>query len=459
MTTFSGKKVAVLGLSTEGIDTATFMVAEGARVHCHDRRTAKELGPNYILLQKFPVTFHLGKDYLQNLNLYDLLVRTPGMALNLPELKEVRSKLTSSTKLFFDLCPAKIIGVTGTKGKGTTTTLIGEILKTAGKAVFVGGNVGVPLLSRVWQIKTHDWVVLELSSFQLEDLHKSPHISVILNISSDHLANADPLATNYHVSRSAYVEAKKNIVKYQKSSDFAVINRDYHVSAQFAKETKSRVIYFSTRYLVPGVYIKNNSIYVSVNGNTQEVGSVQNLLLRGKHNWENVAAAIAAAILAGADLDAVKKAIYEFKGLEHRLELVGTYGGATYYNDSFSTTPETAIAAIRAFSEPVILIAGGSEKGSDFTDLGRVIVDSSVKAVILIGDMADRIEASITKAGGRQPKLIKGLTSMSDVITAARKEVADGDVVLLSPACASFGMFKNYKERGKLFKHYAAKAS
>ncbi len=250
MLSFKGKNIAILGISTEGQDSVKFFVKQDAKILCCDRRTKEELGEIYDQLRQLPVSFQLGEQYLRNLDDYDIIVRTPGMLSTLPELvalQELGKEITSLTKLFFDLCKAPIIGITGTKGKGTTSTLIYEMLKASGRHVYLGGNVGTPLLSQVEKIKTSDIVVLELSSFQLEDVTKSPHIAVVLRVTQEHLANYDKLATNFHVSKEAYIEAKKPIVKFQNPSDIAVFSADDPTSRSFAKETKATIYYFSQR--------------------------------------------------------------------------------------------------------------------------------------------------------------------------------------------------------------------
>ena len=454
MLPFKEKKIAILGISTEGQDSVRFFVKQNAKILCCDRRTKEELGEIYDQLRQFPVSFQLGEQYLRNLDDYDIVVRTPGMLPTLPELvalQKLGKEITSSTKLFFDLCKAPIIGVTGTKGKGTTSTLIYEMLKASGKHVYLGGNVGTSLLSQVEKIKTSDIVVLELSSFQLEDLKKSPHIAVVLRVTQEHLANYDRLATNFHISKEAYIEAKKPIVRFQTLSDFAILNADDLTSRSFAKETKATVYYFS-RSDRRDAFVKDHAVYFMYRGKQDLICTASEIRLRGEHNLENIAAASLASFHAGATLSTIQKIAKTFEGLPHRLELVKIVNGVSYINDSFSTVPETAIAAIDSFSEPIILILGGSEKGSDFIELGVSVVKSSVKAVIVIGAMAERIIAALI-AGGFKKKIITGCQSMHDVVLRAHEESHAGDVVLLSPACASFDMFANYKERGELFRY------
>ena len=442
---FSDKKVAVLGLGVEGEDVCRFLLKQKAKVTVFDQKNASELGEAYKKFKKAGVEFKLGKNYLkEGLTGFDFIFRSPGFRRFLSEIIEAEKKgaiISSASKLFFDLCPAQIIGVTGTKGKGTTSTLIAEILRADGKNVYLAGNIGQPMLALLPQLTKESWVVLELSSFQLQDMNQSPHLAVVLFITQEHL--------NYHQNKKEYIEAKANLVCHQKKSDLAVLNADNFTSSSFASLTPARVFYFSRQKKVDGSYVKENKIFLF----DQLVGETDKLRLRGRHNWENVCAAILTAFLAGAKLKAIKKATFSFAGLEHRLELVRKFKGVEYYNDSFSTTPETAIAAIRAFQEPIILIAGGSEKGSDYTELGKEIAKSSVKTLILIGQMAGRIKKAARQVGF-DGEIICRPGGMKEVVKIANKKSRPGDVVLLSPACASFDMFENYKDRGEQFKKY-----
>lgn len=455
MRTFNNTSVAVLGLSVEGLDSVEFFRGQGARICCCDRRTREELGDTYTRLASVADEFQLGDAYFHNLERFDLVVRTPGMSLRLPELAKLARRgreITSATKLFFELSKAPIIGVTGTKGKGTTSTLIARTLEAAGRTVWLGGNVGVPLLSKIPEIRASDIVVLELSSFQLEDLTASPHIAVVLRTTQEHLVNQDTMASNFHVDRKAYVEAKKSIVRYQRTDDVAVLNADDPTSSSFARETKGRVFYFSRTDDAQAAFVRDHAVYLHIDGKEEKIAAMSDVKLRGEHNLDNIAAATLALHASGVPTDVIRQGAAVFEGLEHRLETVATVRGATYVNDSFSTVPETAIAAIASFTEPIILIAGGSEKGSDFTELGHSIANGNVKALIAIGNMTDRI-VDAAKRANYKGRVVTGLRSMPEIIKTAENLARPGDVVLLSPACASFDMFKNYKERGSQFKH------
>lgn len=453
MNNYNGKKVAIIGISVEGVDSALFFHEQGAVVGCFDRKPLDALG-NVVSLLPQDISYHTGPDAMKDLSSYDIIVRSPGVHPKLPELVQERLNgkiVTSLTQLFLEHCPAPVIGVTGTKGKGTTSTLIYEMLTKGGKSVYLGGNVGVPLLSKVTRMKKTDWVVLELSSFQLEDVTISPHIAVVLKITQDHLANFDTQASNFHETREHYVLAKKPIVLYQTEQDIAILQKDDPTSSSFAQGTKAKILFFS-RSNTADAFVDGDSVFVQLNGKAEKVVSLPDIKLRGKHNLENIAAATLASIQAGVDLGSIQHAAREFKGLPYRLEEVGVKHGVTYINDSFSTVPDTTIAAIEAFSEPKVLIVGGSEKGADFHELGVSIANHSVKCVIVIGDMTKRITDAVT-AAGFTGQVIPGLGSMHDIVVKASEVSAYGDVVLLSPACASFDMFKNYKDRGEQFRY------
>jgi len=432
---FSKKKVAVLGFGMEGQDLCRFLLSQKAQITVFDEK--KNVIQNGIEF----------KNSLQSLasNGFAFIFRSPGFSPSRPEIVEAEKKgalISSSTKLFFDLCPGKIIGVTGTKGKGTTATLVYEILKEDKKQVFLAGNVGQPMLALLPQIKKGDWVVLELSSFQLQDLDKSPHLAVVLFVTSEHL--------DYHQDTKEYIQAKSNIVRHQSKNDLAVLNADDLTSSSFASLTPAQIYCFSRQKKVNGAFVKDQKIYLF----DQEVGPTDKLQLLGEHNWDNVCAAVLTAQLAGAGLESIKKAVFAFQGLEHRLEEVAVVKGVTFYNDSFSTTPETTIAALKSFKKPLVLIAGGSEKGSDYHDLGKEINKSSVKTLILIGQMADRIKQAVLRAGFQREIIFRPSEKMAEIVELALEKSSPGEVILLSPACASFDLFLNYKDRGLQFKKY-----
>jgi len=449
ITDWHKKKVALLGFGVEGVETLKFLSKKGASIWILDRRQKESLDNNIVTAaEKLGAQFICGKNYLEKLEEYDVIVRSPGVKRLLPELLEAEKQgsiVTSHIKLFFDLCQALIIGVTGTKGKGTTSTLIYEMFKAAGKDVYLGGNIGLPPLSFLDKLQPSSFVVLELSSFQLQDLTKSPHIAVMLMVTSEHL--------DHHATHEEYVDAKRNLLRFQTEEDFAVINRDYPVSNESDVYTEGKVFYASReRETNNGCFAFGGKIIVRRNDNDDEIVRTSEIALIGKHNLENVCAAVMTARLAGISTKYMREVLKTFSGLPHRLEFVAEIDGVKYYDDSFSTTPETTIAAIESFEQPKLLILGGSSKGSDFSKLGKVIRESdSIKAIIGIGDECDEIKSQIPNLKS-QVLLVEGAESMQQIVRAAAKIAKKGDIVLLSPACASFDMFKNYKDRGEKFK-------
>ncbi len=401
-------KVAILGYGIEGRDAEKYF---------------KKIGDDITILDK-----KFDENYLVDLAKFDIVVRSPGVYRYLFELSDAEKngvEITSSLKIFFDNCPAKIIGITGTKGKGTTSTLIYEILKNAGKDVYLVGNIGKPYLELLPKLTANSFVVMELSSFQLIDLNKSPHIAVVLNITLDHM--------DWHKSKEEYINSKKNIVKYQSQKDFAVINSEYDVSKNFSKLTKAKVVLFSK--------------------NTLEEKYKENLLLKGEHNLENIAAAVSVAKILKIREDNILNTIRFFKGLEHRLELVKKVNGITFYNDSFATGPQPTIAAIKSFTEPETLILGGSDKELNYDELGKKIAETkNVKTIILIGEIANVIKNSILKYDFNGEIIELEKSPMDEIVNKAYKKTPKGGVVILSPAAASFDMFENYKDRGNQFK-------
>lgn len=446
---WKNKKVAILGLGVEGIVSAEFLHAKGAKLWIVDKRKKEDLDQDFVTrAEKLSVEYVLGDEYLAELTQFDVIVRSPGVKRLLPELlaaEKAGVTITSQTKLFFDFCPCPIIGVTGTKGKGTTSSLIYEMLKADGRDVYIGGNIGVPSLSFIDKLTKESWVVLELSSFQLQDLHKSPHIGVLLMITSEHL--------DVHATLEEYISAKRNLIRFQTKDDFAVINRDYPASHESDIETEGQVFKVSReRETDNGCFAVNGKIVVRKNGNDDEVLATDDVKLPGKHNLENICAAVMAARLAGVSKEPIITVLKSFAGLEYRLELIREVNGAKYYNDSFSTTPETAIAAIEAFTQPEILILGGSSKNSDFTGLGITLRDApNIKAIIGIGEEWERMKTFFPMDSFQFP-IIEDKKDMRSIVSAAAMLAKPGDVVILSPACASFDMFKSYKDRGEQFK-------
>jgi UDP-N-acetylmuramoylalanine--D-glutamate ligase len=423
-----GKMVAVLGFGQEGRATVNYLLKHGVKPVLFDVRSWQEWpAEEREHIKQLGINFIFGPDYLKELKGFEVIFRSPGI-----KLFDVQSSITpgavitSQTKWFFERCLAQIIGVTGTKGKGTTCTLIYNILKQAGKSVYLVGNIGdTQPLEILDKLTNQDFIVYELSSFQLQDLTQSPHIGVVLMTTSEHL--------DYHKDVEEYRQAKEAVVKFQTKYDFAVYNKDYEASKQIGELGQGQKIAVGEQSDFP-----------------IDISKIQ---LKGSHNLENIKAAVAVAKVLGIDESVINQSVYNFKGLAHRLEFGAEKKGIKFYNDSFSTTPETAIAAIKAFTEPEIVILGGSSKNSDFTDLAATIIGAkNIKTLILIGREAGRIEQSLD--GKFTGQILRGAKNMAEIFAQIKSTATAGDIVLLSPACASFGMFKNYKDRGQQFKQF-----
>lgn len=455
LTELYNKQVAILGFGLEGRATLNYLLKHGIKPVLFDQRPWEEWSlKEQSEIKSLNINFIFGPDAFKELAGFDVVFRSPGIPLS-KVVTNNKQLITSQTKFFFDNCPGKIIGVTGTKGKGTTTSLIYKILQAQSKIgnrkskIYLTGNIGkTQALEIIDDLKPDDWVVYELSSFQLQDLTKSPHIGVVLMVTSEHL--------DYHKNLEEYIEAKSSIVKYQKQSDFAIVNADFPSSVFIGQQGNGSKIFFSRqKELESGIYIKDNEIFVkNVLGASYQLPT-NNYQLKGAHNLENIEASIGACLAAEIkNSEVIQSTISEFKGLEHRLEFVLEKNGVKFYNDSFSTTPETAVAAINSFKEPLILILGGSSKNSDFTELGKTVKNAkNIKSIILVGEEAGRIKSAITAEGNSFSGFLEGAKNMEQIFDQIKLSALAGDVVLLSPACASFGMFKNYKDRGEQFKN------
>jgi UDP-N-acetylmuramoylalanine--D-glutamate ligase len=450
---FKGKKVTVMGLGLfgGGVGAVRFLASQGADVTVTDLKSAEELSASLKRLDELPVKLRLGKHYEEDFVNVDMLVVSPAVPDD-SKLLEIAFKnnirIDSELSIFFRLCPAPIIGITGSNGKSTTTSLLGEMLKEAGIKTWVGGNIGVSLLENLDEIKPDDVVVLEISSFQLEYLAKiemSPHISIVTNIAPNHL--------DRHKTMENYIGAKKTIIHYQQEDDYVILNYDDPTLRKWEGESKGSHLWFSaTKELKHGAFLKNNEIIIKHNSTRTAIPCSTQINIKGIHNWQNIMAASYAATLMHASAESIKNAITEFAGLEHRLEYVQTINEIQYYNDSKATTPEAAIAGIKAFNSPTILIAGGYDKQVSLHQFAQECVRNT-KRVILIGDTAKTLQKLIQEIKGEKikPEVYMAL-SLDESVNKASEVAESGDIILLSPACASFGMFANYEERGKKFK-------
>lgn len=432
-------KVAIVGYATDGRVSAEYFAGHGHTVTVCDSDESLDV-PNQFAVQ-------LGEAYLHGMATFDLIVRSSGIHPGhiLEDNPGVEAKITTSVNEFLRVCPTRnTIGITGTKGKGTTSTLTTKMLEAAGRTVWLGGNIGKSPLEFINQVQPDDWVVLELSSFQLSDIQHSPHIATCLMVVPEHL--------NWHTDMADYIAAKSRLFARQKSDDVAIYYAENDISKHIASAGAGQKIPY---YASPGAWVNGNMITIA----GVEICTTDELKLLGKHNWQNACAATTAVWQAlrpnnPSEIDRVKTAIRgvltTFSGLEHRLEFVRELHGVKYYDDSFGTTPETAIVAVQAFEQPKIIILGGSDKGASYDELAHVVASNNVKKALLIGDQAARIQRALEGAGFND--YIPGGNTMSEVLVNVQTVAHDGDVVLLSTGCASFGMFENYKDRGNQFK-------
>ena len=443
----SGRRVTVIGMGVSNIPLIKMLLRAGVEVTVRDRSPRERLAEQAQELESLGAQLILGEDYLKDLP-EELIFRTPGLSSNTPELLDAVQRgaaLSSEMEVFFQTCPGRLIGVTGSDGKTTTTTIIAEFLKEAGKNVYVGGNIGRPLLADVADMVEEDYAVLELSSFQLMTMDQSPHIAVMTNLSPNHL--------DVHKSYEEYISAKENIFTHQTARDIAIFNADNEATVRCAEKAPGRVRWFSRqKEVADGVFLRGTSIVCRGPQGERVVLDTADIKLPGVHNIENYMAAIAA--VDGIVPDKCVRAVaLRFQGVEHRIELVRTYRGVKFYNDSIASSPSRTIAGLRSFKQQVILIAGGYDKHIPFDVLGPEVVEH-VKLLILCGATADKIRAAVENAPGYEPGKpeILDVTPFERAVETARDRAEEGDIVTLSPACAAFDQFKNFMERGKTFK-------
>ena len=450
-----GRKVAIIGLGVSNIPLIEYLHDLKSIVTVFDSKEFDDI--DKTLLDKivdYGMQFSLGKNYLEKLVGFDLIFRSPSCLPNTPELVAEAKRgaiITTEVEMLIELCPGLVIGVTGSDGKTTTTTLIYEILKEDGYNCFLGGNIGTPLFTKISEMVPEDIVVLELSSFQLMNMKISPKISVITNITPNHL--------NVHTDMEEYIEAKKAIFKYQEKDNLLILNYDNEITRECAKEAPGEVVFFSSKNKIPNGYIydqEDGKIKVCENGLRKHVFDTRYMKLRGVHNFENACCAI----IATKDLvkkESIDKVLTEFKGVEHRLELIKeTKNRIKWYNDSVSSSPTRTIAGLNAFAlKNIILIAGGYDKQLDYTVLAKPIIDNC-KALILLGQTAEKIEKAVLEELKKTRKTLPicNCTSLKQAVEEANHIAVTGDVVLFSPASASFDMFANFAERGRIFKEY-----
>lgn len=445
------KRIAVIGLGVSNIPLIDYFYAHGANVVAFDNRSKENIDFSVIQkLEDYNMLYYLGENSLEHLIGFDYIFRSPSCRPDIPEIvKEVEKGaiLTSEIEKVLELSPSTVIGVTGSDGKTTTTTLIYKILEANGYKCFLGGNIGTPLFTRISEMKPEDMVVLELSSFQLMNMKISPKVAVVTNISPNHL--------NVHKDYQEYIDSKMNIFLHQDENGILVINADNEITKEFYKKAKGKVRYFSSKQILENGIIFDKSekiIKLCEDGVRKHLIKQKNMKLRGNHNCENACAAISAT-LDYAKEDITRKTIEEFPGVEHRLEYIRTIDGVEWFNDSIGSSPSRTIAGLNSFEEKIVLIAGGYDKHLDYTPIAKPILQN-VSKLILIGQTADKIEKAVKDEASLEGKSlpIYRCNKFEEIVTIAREVATEGEIVLFSPASASFDLFKNFEERGNYFK-------
>lgn len=443
------RKVAVIGLGVSNLPLLEYLYNKKAQVTVFDERTLEEIPEetiNKINTYEFDTFF--GKNCLENLNGFNVIFRSPSCLPTRPELQKEADRgaiVTTEVEMLMEMCPCKIIGVTGSDGKTTTTSLINAILQHAGYRTFLGGNIGTPLFTKLPEMEPNDIVVLELSSFQLMNMNISPDIAVITNITPNHL--------NIHKDYQEYIDAKKCIFKNQKENGILILNYDNDITRECSKEANGKVIFFSSKTKLDSGFIVDDDIIKECNdGIRKHILNTDEVILRGNHNFQNIATALAATKTL-VDTDVAVEAIKKFRPVEHRIEFVREIDGVKWYNDSASSSPTRTISGLNAFKENIILIAGGYDKNLEYEPLAKPVIDK-VSTLILIGQTAEKIYDVVKNESEKENKKINinMCDTLEQTIEIAKKSAKKGDVVLFSPASASFDMFKNFADRGNKFK-------
>lgn len=443
--TLKGKRVAVIGIGVSNRPLLKLLLEAGIDVTACDKKSLSDLGPLGDDLEKMGCKLRLGEDYLEGLD-QDVIFRTPGLHPRFLEKARARgSVITSEMEVFFDVCPCPILAVTGSDGKTTTTTIIARLLEAAGHTVHLGGNIGRPLLGEAEGIQPTDWAVVELSSFQLLTMKKSPRVAVLTNLAPNHL--------DVHTDMAEYVSAKANLLAYQQSTDLAVCNWDNLITRDLSDKAPAKVSYFtriSDEKPARGCYLRDGSIWYRDEKEDRDVLPLSDILLPGEHNVENYMAAICAVQSLVSD-ETIRSFARTFGGVEHRIELVRERRGVRWYNDSIASSPSRTIAGLRSFPEKVILIAGGKDKGISYAPLGPA-VNEHVKLLILCGATEAVIREAVLSAENYRGLEILTTEDYREAVRLADTRSESGDVVILSPASTSFDRFKNFEERGHVFK-------
>ena len=443
------RKVAVIGLGVSNLPLLEYLYEKKAQVTVFDERTMDEIPSETInKINTYEFSYSFGKNCLEKLNGFNIIFRSPSCLPTRTELQKETERgaiVTTEVEMLMEMCPCKIVGVTGSDGKTTTTSLINAILKKAGYKTFLGGNIGTPLFTKLPEMEPNDIVVLELSSFQLMNMHISPDIAIITNITPNHL--------NIHKDYQEYIDAKKCIFKNQNEKGILILNYDNDITRECAKEANGNVVFFSSKVKLDNGFIVDGNIIKECNDKVRKhILNTDEVILRGNHNFQNIATALAATKTL-VDTDIAVQAIKEFKPVEHRIEFVKEINGVKWYNDSASSSPTRTISGINAFKENIILIAGGYDKNLEYEPLAKPVVDK-VSTLILIGQTAEKIYDVVKNESEKENKKINiyMCDTLEQTIEIAKKSAKKGDVVLFSPASASFDMFKNFADRGHKFK-------
>lgn len=452
----NGKKAAVIGVGVSNTDLIKLFLKKGIGVTVCDRKDKDSLGNTFNELKELGSEFILGDKYLDTLEDFDFVVRAPGMYFNNPALKRARHNgvpVTSEMELFFDLCPCKIYAVTGSDGKTTTTTIISNMLSRSGKKVYKGGNIGKALMPLIEEINENDAAVVELSSFQLISMRTSPDVAVITNIAPNHL--------DVHGTMEEYIDSKKNLILHQNAFSRTVLNLDNEITNGLSELVRGRLVKFSRKHIAEcGAFLDTDgNLCYSEYGKTEKIVHKDEIRIPGIHNVENYLAAISA-LWGEVSAEIISETAKTFGGVEHRIEFVRELDGVKWYNDSIATSPTRVLAGLNSFTQKLIVIAGGYDKKIPFEPMADT-VNEKVKVLILMGVTADKIEKAVKSSEKYDPENLQILhvSSMEEAVSEARRIAVSGDIVTLSPACASFDLYPNFEARGIHFKNLVKELS
>jgi UDP-N-acetylmuramoylalanine--D-glutamate ligase len=442
---FTDKRVTVIGLGIEGVDLARYLSRRGALVTVSDSKPRAKLADRAGEVDALGVRLSLGSNEPRDIAEAEAVFVSQGVPLDLPGVENARQRgipMYSMMGLFMELCPGPIAGITGSSGKTTTTALVGEMFEADERPVFVGGNIGVGLLDHLSSLRAYTWAVLEVSHTQLQLVNRSPHVAAILNITPNHLDR---------FSWDDYKQLKANLIRYQTASDIAVLGYDDAECRELASEVKGRLLWFTRGDSMPddGVFVKHGWAVVRYGRLNERVFGLDSLRLRGRHNQANAVAAASIATACGVSPEAIACAVETFRGVPHRLEFVAEIEGVGYYNDSIATTPERALAAIRSFEEPAVLLLGGRDKNLPLEELASE-AKTRCRAVVVFGESGGKLEDALRGAAGSAP--VRRVEGLAEAVETARAQARAGDVVLLSPACTSYDAYESFEQRGEHFR-------